>query len=250
MSELTGFTIDGRVARITLRREEKRNALSLDLIDALRARVGEADADENVSVCVITGAGRSFCAGMDLKAVLDEPGAPEQLLSRIAELTIELRRMRAVTVARVNGAAIGGGCGIVSVCDVAITHESAKLGFPEVDLGVCPAVVTPWLVQRIGAGRARATLLMGGTMRGQEAARVGLVSRCVADKELDTAVEKAVDRLASAGPTALRATKGLLNELDGDRIASDVRKGATLSAEVVDGEEARSMLAKVYGGEK
>lgn len=248
MSELADITIDGRVARITLRREDKRNALSLDLLEQLKSCLEQAEADENVSVCLITGAGRSFCAGMDLKAVLDEPGAPEDLLSRIAELTIAMRAMRAVTVARVNGAAIGGGCGIVSVCDISITHESAKLGFPEVDLGVCPAVVAPWLVAKIGAGRARATLLMGGTMSGTEAARIGLVSRCVSDDEFDASVEKTVEKLSRAGPMALHATKGLLNELDGDRLATDVRKGATLSAEVVTGEEARAMLAKIYGG--
>lgn len=246
MSELATLEVDGRVARITLRREEKRNALSLGLLDELRAHVGAVAANADVSVCVFTGAGKSFCAGMDLKAVLNEPGAPAELLSRIAELTIEMRTMPAVTLARVNGAAIGGGCGLVCVCDVAITHASAKLGFPEVDLGVCPAVVAPWLVSRIGAGRARATLLMGGTMSGTDAARIGMVSSCVGDGELDAAVEKTVERLAKAGPNALRVTKGLLNELDGERLYEMVRKGAGLSAEVVEGAEARAMLGEIY----
>jgi len=246
MNELATLETDGRVARITLRRENKRNALNLELLDTLQQLVDEADAMSGISVCVFTGAGKSFCAGMDLRAVLDEPGAPAKLLSRIAELSISIRSMRAVTVARVNGAAIGGGCGIVSVCDLAITHESAKLGFPEVDMGVCPAVVAPWLVARIGAGRARATLLMGGTMGGTEAARIGLVTSCVADDQFDEAAERTVSRLAKAGPNALRATKELLNDLDGDSLHAAVRKGAALSAEVVTSDEARAMLGALY----
>jgi len=107
MTELATLSIDGRVARITLQREDKRNALSLDLLDALREKVSRVAHSEGISVCVFTGAGKSFCAGMDLKAVLDDPGAPAELLSRIAELTIEIRSLGAVTVARVNGAAIG-----------------------------------------------------------------------------------------------------------------------------------------------
>jgi len=246
MNELASLEIDGRVARITLTREDKRNALSQGLLDELQRLVDDVDADEGVSVCVFTGAGKSFCAGMDLRAVLDEPGAPLTMLSRIAELTIAIRGMKAVTVARVNGAAIGGGCGLVSVCDIAITHESAKLGFPEVDLGVCPAVVAPWLVARIGAGRARATLLMGGTMSGTRAAEIGLVTSCVGDDQLDEAVEKTMSRLAKAGPNALRVTKELLNELDGEALHAAVRKGATLSAEVVTSDEARAMLGAIY----
>lgn len=248
MQDLATLRVQGRIARLGINRPDKRNALSLELLDALRARVAEVAARDDVSVCILTGEGPTFCAGMDLKAVLNEPGAPLQLLSSIAELTIALRMMPQVTVARVNGAAIGGGCGLACVCDLAITHPDSKMGFPEVDLGVCPAVVAPWLVGRVGAGQARRILLQGGTMSGLRAFESGMVSHCIAVEELDKKTEEVADHLATAGPQALRATKNLLNEIDGSRLFELVRKGAVLSAQVVEGAEARSMLARKLGG--
>lgn len=247
MTELALLSVEGRVARLTLNRPEKRNALSLEALEALHARVGELAAMEEASVCVLTGAGPTFCAGMDLRAALKTPGAPLRLLSSIAELTIAIRRLPQVTLAKVNGAAIGGGCGLVAVCDLAITHPEAKLGYPEVDMGVCPAVVAPWLVQSVGAGRARRILLQGGTMSGLEAHGLGLVSTLTTREELDAETEQIALRLASAGPLALRETKRLLNDLESERIEAAVRRGAHISAEVVAGAEAQRLLAKVYG---
>lgn len=250
MAELALLSIppQSRVATLSLNRPDKRNALSLDLLAALHEKADALAARPDVSVCILTGAGPTFCAGMDLKAVLKEPGAPLKLLSSIAELTIKLRRLPQVTIARVNGAAIGGGCGLVGVCDIAITHPEAKLGYPEVDLGVCPAVVAPWLVQAIGAGAARRVLLEGGTMSGVRAWEVGLVAEVVPIEQLDTKVSERAERLAKAGPNALRATKRLLHELGGEALEAAVRKGAHVSAEVIAGPEAQAMLGKVYGG--
>ncbi|MGP1310478.1 MAG: enoyl-CoA hydratase/isomerase family protein, partial [Phycisphaerales bacterium] len=135
MTDLALLSIDGRVATLTLNRPEQRNALSLDLLTALMERVAELGEMEGVSACVVTGAGKSFCAGMDLKAVLDVPGAPAKLLDLIAELTHAVRNLPMVTIARINGAAIGGGCGLACVCDLGVTTPDAKLGYPEVDLG-------------------------------------------------------------------------------------------------------------------
>lgn len=238
----------GRVATLALNRPEKRNALSLDLLDALHRRVDELGARPDLSVCVLAGTGPAFCAGMDLRAVLTEAGAPLKLLTSIAELTIKLRRLPQVTIAKVNGSAIGGGCGLVAVCDIAVTHPEAKLGYPEVDLGVCPAVVAPWLVQAIGAGAARRVLLQGGTMNGVRALEVGLVAEVVPIGELEGRVNERAERLAKAGPAALRATKRLLHDLGGAELEAAVRRGAVVSAEVIAGDEARAMLSKVYGG--
>jgi methylglutaconyl-CoA hydratase len=248
MPDLATLTIDARIARLTLNRADKRNALSLDLLADLHARVDELAAQQDVAACIITGAGSMFCAGMDLKAVLHEPGAPVKLLTSIAELTIKIRRLPLVTIARVNGAAIGGGCGLACVCDLSVTHPDSKMGYPEIDLGVCPAVVAPWLVQSIGAGAARRILLQGGTMSGLRAFEIGMVSHCVPAPELDKTVDEIAVRTTTSGLNALRVTKNLLNELDGASLEAMVRKGATLSAQVVEGAEARGMLAKKLGG--
>jgi len=246
------LTYSPAAATLTLNRPEQRNALSLDLLselherlDELQDRVGrEGDGGEKgPKVVVLTGAGKSFCAGMDLKQVHDVPGAPLKLLISLAEAAVKLRMLPAVTIASVNGAAIGGGCGLATVCDFAVTHADSKMGFPEVDLGVCPAVVAPWLVRKLGAGPARAILLRGGLMSGQEAYEAGLVSGCVEARDgLDSAVAALVESLGGGGALALRATKALLNELDGSSDLELARRSAKISADVLTTPEAQAML--------
>ena len=235
---------DGAIATLTLNRPEARNALSIDLLDALITRLDELAKMDDVNVVILAGAGRAFCAGMDLKAILHEPGAPERLLTGIADATLKLRALPMPTIARVNRAAIGGGCGLMCVCDFAVTHDDAKIGYPEVDLGVCPAVVAPWLMRKIGAGATRRVLLAGGTMTGTRAHELGLVTSLTTANALDEDVRNLAERIASGGPAALRATKRWLNELDGPDLADQVLKGARISAEVVTSDEARACLEK------
>lgn len=245
MNELVLTDVQNTVATVTINRPEARNALSIDLLHALHAAVSEIGRMPQVSVVVFTGAGKSFCAGMDLKAVLGDPDAPLVLLTKLAELCIAIRALPAVTVAKVNGAAIGGGCGLSTVCDMSLTHADSKMGFPEVDLGVCPAVVAPWLVRKIGAGPARSMLLRGGTMTGAQAHAARLVDHVVPTlAELDTATKELTDRLSTGGPEALRATKRLLNQLDDSLNAELSREAAELSARVLKSPEAQEMLGR------
>ncbi|MBC7833856.1 MAG: enoyl-CoA hydratase/isomerase family protein [Phycisphaerales bacterium] len=248
MSSLATLHIETRLARLTLNRPEACNALSLDLLAALHERLGQLEANRDVQVVVITGAGTAFCAGMDLKQVLGDPGAPERLLRLLAEFTIRLRALPAVVVGAVNGAAIGGGCGIACVCDLTVTHSDSKMGFPEVDLGICPAVVAPWLVRKIGAGRARQVLLSGGLITGQRAFELGIVTDVVPSAgELDARVSALIERLLTGGPDAVRATKNLLNELDGSSDPASVLKGADLSAAVIALPETQKLLRDKLG---
>jgi enoyl-CoA hydratase/carnithine racemase len=240
---LTTLTLTDRIATLSLQREDARNALSLDLLRDLHARVDELAKRADITVCVLTGAGRAFCAGMDLKAVLDDERAASTLLHTLADLCLKIRALPMVTVASVNGAAIGGGCGLACVADIALTHADSKMGFPEVDLGVCPAVVAPALVRKIGAGRARRVLLMGGLMSGQQALECGIVDQVVPTlADLAPATDTLAKRLAQGGPNALRATKDLLNQLDGSLDADVLRRGAELSASIVASPETRQML--------
>ncbi len=246
---LSTSTTSGRLATLTINRPDSRNAMSIDLLRALHERVDELAVRSDISVVVFTGAGKSFCAGMDLKAVLGDPAAPGVLLRLLADLCIKLRSLPMVVVGRINGAAIGGGCGLACVCDLAVTHADSKMGFPEVDLGVCPAVVAPWVVRRVGAGRARQMLLSGGLMTGVQAFEAGLVSRVVPSAgDLDPAIDELTARLATGGPQALRATKDLLNRLDGSLDAGLAQRGAELSAKVLALPEARAMLEARFSG--
>lgn len=243
-SPLSILSTEARVATLTLNRPDARNAISLDLLDAIDLSLTEIESrKDSLSALIITGAGRSFCAGMDLKAVLGNNALAHELLKRLGLLTLRLRKLPLVTIARVNGAAIGGGCGLACVCDIALTHEDSKMGFPEVDLGVCPAVVAPWLVRKIGPGRARRVLLLGGLMSGAEAAQVGIADRALPTlQDLDAAVAETASRIASGGPLAIAATKSLLNELDGSLDEALIRRAADLSASVLATDDAQTRL--------
>ena len=209
---------------IELARSEARNALSRELIAALGAAVDAVAKDASARVLVLGGEGKSFCAGMDLKAVADDPVAMGDMLRALSRTSRAIRRLSIPTIARVQGAAIGGGCGLMVVCDFAITHPEAKLGYPEVDLGICPAVVAPWLMKKIGAGAARAMLLAGGTMGGDGAERALL--QCL--------------------PKALAATKHWLNELDGSLDDAIADEAAEISARIIAGDEAQSRLKAAW----
>lgn len=240
---LATLEFQGPIATLTLRRPDARNSMSVELLTELEACVKSLASHREATVAIITGEGKSFCAGMDLKAVLDNNDLALILLTRLAELTHALRALPQVTIAKVNGAAIGGGCGLSTVCDVSVTHADAKLGFPEVDMGVCPAVVAPWLVRKVGAGRARAILLKGGLMSGTEALAQTLVNHCVPSAaDLDGFVAEMAQRLALGGPNALAATKRLLNEIDGSNDLELLRRAAKLSADVLATTDAQARL--------
>jgi enoyl-CoA hydratase/carnithine racemase len=246
---LAKLTFDQRVATLSLNRPDARNALSIDLLADLDAALTTLESGaESLSALVLTGEGKSFCAGMDLRAVLGDDALARDLLTRLGLLTLRIRRFPVVTVARVNGAAIGGGCGLACVCDLAITHADSKMGFPEVDLGVCPAVVAPWLVRKIGPSRSRQVLLMGGLMTGAEATAIGIANTCAPSlAELDRAVTDLTTRLAQGGPVALAATKRLLNELDGSLDEGLIRRAADLSASVLATPDAQDRLRRRLG---
>ena len=132
------------------------------------------------------------------------------------------------------------------VCDFSFSHAEAKLGYPEVDLGICPAVVAPFLVKRIGAGPARAMLLAGGTMSGEEGFARGLATHLVGLDELEDATSTFAAGLAKGGPEAIAATKQWLNELDGSLDDEQLSKGAEISAELIQTEDAQARLRTLF----
>ncbi len=251
MEDLVRLSVNQGCATITLHRPDARNALDFALIQALAdviTRVSKQinDAPDSVRVVVLAGEGKSFCAGMDLKAVMHDPIRMGEMLRQLSMTLLALRHLPVPTIARAQGAAIGGGCGLIVVCDFAVTHPESKLGYPEVDLGVCPAVVAPWLIKKIGAGPARAMLLSGGTMSGSEGFARGLVTHCAQSDQLDTTVATLVARLLTGGPHALACTKKMLNELDGSNDERVAIEAAELSAKVIAGAEAQAHLARHF----
>lgn len=246
MSDLVLIDSDDGIVTVTLNRPEARNALSVALIDALGAAIEQVER-EPARVLILAGAGSVFCAGMDLKGVLADAAGIRRMLRGLSQVMRRIRRLPIPTIAQVQGAAIGGGCGLMVVTDFAVTHPQAKVGYPEVSLGVCPAVVAPWLIRKVGGGRARALLLAGGTMSGTTGYETGLATHLVPRDRLEAEVQSLGRRLAEGGPQALGVTKQWINDLDGSLDDAVFEKGAEISADVIAREEAQSRLRSRFG---
>jgi len=202
-----------KVATVTMKRAEVHNAFNVQLIQDLQAAFSDLSTDEKLHAVVLTGDGPSFSAGADLSMMkASATFSHEQNLSdslRLADLFDTINSCPCPVVARVNGTAMGGGAGLISVCDIVIAAESARLAFSEVKLGIAPAVISPYVIRKIGETHARVLFVTGerfSAMRGRE---IGLVHLVVSLEELDTAIEKTLRELLSSGPQALRACKAL-----------------------------------------
>jgi methylglutaconyl-CoA hydratase len=205
------------VARVVLGRPEVRNAFDDVLISNLTEAFGALATDASVRVVVLAGAGKAFCAGADLGWMKRMVAYGEEENRRDAGALAAM--FRAVdscpkpVVGRIHGAALGGGAGLVAVCDVAIAAEGTLLGTTEVRLGLVPAVISPFVVRKIGESHARRWFLTGERFSAAEALRAGLVHAVVPEAELDTQVERTVDALLLGGPEALAVSKDLAKNM-------------------------------------
>ncbi len=211
------FEKDNKVARITFCRPEIHNAFNSDMILELMDVFNKMKDDKEIRVIVMTGEGKSYCAGADLnwmRAVKDysyEQNLKESLeLAALFRLIYEFPRP---VIGRINGAAIGGGTGFVAVTDIAIAADTAIFSFSEVKIGVVPACISPYVVKRVGEGRAREFFLTGERLTAQRALDAGLVNQAVKADELDTAVDKMVKQILTSGPDAIGVCKDLLHNI-------------------------------------
>ncbi len=209
-------TIDDRgVATVTMNRPEVRNAFNDRLITELGQATAWLGQNETIRVVVLTGAGSVFSAGADLdwmRSMVDRT-FEENLAdaSRIDTLLRTLWDLPKPLIGRVNGHALGGGVGLVAVCDVAVAAVGAGFGFTEVALGLAPAVISPYVVRKVGRSFARAAFVTGERFDAERALAAGLVHRVVAREELDAAVEVTVGHCLRAGPHAVVAAKRLVD---------------------------------------
>ena len=186
------YSVESRICSIVLTRPEKRNALDDLLVSELTQALLAASKESEVKVVVLSGEGKAFCAGADLEYLQKLSGydfnknlEDSKNLMRLFHL---LYTMRKPVIASVNGAAIAGGCGLASACDIVIASDQATFGYSEVSLGFIPAVVLTFLVRRIGEGRARELVLVGRILAAQEAQVLGLVNEVVPASQLDSKV--------------------------------------------------------------
>ena len=212
------YEVKDAVARITLNRPEKRNALNDELIAALKAALHRADADEGVRCIVIRGAGSDFCSGADLAALQKIAGASvaENLedARSLMELFVLMREVRVPVVAVVQGRALAGGCGLAFACDIILANGSARFGFPEVKIGFVPAMVMAILKRSASEKKAFELLTTGKEISANEAERAGLVNAVYDSANFDSEVESFAAQFSKLSRTAIALTKNLFYRTD------------------------------------
>lgn len=225
---------EGGFISITLNRPEKRNALNAVMMGELQRALEAAAEDASCGVVLLTGAGGTFCAGMDLAYLEGLNGkTPEEHRAdteQIARLLRTLYDLPKPTIAAVNGAAVAGGMGLATVCDFTLAVPEAKFGYTEVRIGFIPAIVSVFLRDQIGDKRARDLLLTGRLIEAREAFESGLVTRIVPADGLMPEARELAARLLQNSPQAMRATKRLLSDYARARLDREIE--AAIAANV------------------
>jgi methylglutaconyl-CoA hydratase len=202
------------VLRITFNRPEVHNAFNSEAILELTDAFDRVKADDSVRVVVLTGEGKSFCAGADINWMREiirysfDQNLEESL--QLAEVMNKIYTLPKPTIAMVNGAAIGGGTGFLSVCDIAVAAEEAKFGLSEVKIGLVPAAISPYVVRKIGESKAREYFLTGQRISAQKALEIGLINEVVPKDKLEERVEELIEQFLASGPDAIASCKELI----------------------------------------
>ena len=204
----------GQVAHVRLNRPDVRNAFNAELIAELTRAFEDLAGDESVRAVVLSGNGKVFCGGADIswmRASLDlsydRNVADAQAMS---DMFRAIDRCPKPVIGRIHGAALGGGAGLAAVCDTVIASSDAVFGFTEVKLGIIPAVISPFVLAKIGVSHARALFLSGERFDAKRAHHIGLVHEVVVADTLDVCIERVVNEILSAGPEAVAAAKALV----------------------------------------
>jgi methylglutaconyl-CoA hydratase len=219
MNTLKSSTDNRAVLTLTMHRPEVHNAFDADMISELTTALTVADQDDTIRMVVITGSGTCFSAGADihwmrsLVTASREDNKADAL--RLAQLMRTLNYLSKPTIARINGAAFGGGLGLIAACDITISVDSARFGLTEARLGLAPAVISPYVFRRIGERNARRYFLSGERFGSQRALDIGLIQQSVTEDQLDETVERVIGQLLLSGPLAVAQCKQLAFEVAG-----------------------------------
>lgn len=210
-------TDDRGVATLTLDLAEKHNALAPQMIQDLHAAADRLGGDPAVRAVILTGAGKSFCAGGDLGWMKEQFSAAREdriiEARKLAHMLGALNELPKPLIGRINGQAYGGGMGMISICDVAIAVDTAKFGFTESRLGLIPATISPYVLARMGEGMARRVFASARLFGAEEARDLNLIAKVVTEADLDAAVEAEVTPYLAAAPGAVAASKRLARSL-------------------------------------
>jgi methylglutaconyl-CoA hydratase len=240
---ITSHTQNG-VARITLNRPEKRNALNAEMITSFHNALDHAGKDPDVRVVLILGAGKDFCAGMDLIALDrgNQASSLEHLATarQIANLLLAIRKHPRPVVAAVHGRALGGGAGIATACDLTLMSSNSWIGYPEVKIGFVPAIVAALLRRSVTEKRMFELLATGDSIHANEALEIGLANRVFYETDFEASVEAYVQGLVEKSASALTLTKALLYQTDGMTLEKAIEAGVQMNALSRTTEDAKS----------
>jgi len=209
------YTQEKNICKITINRPEVRNALNSLVVNELYDAFSKAEKDENIRLVILSGEGKSFCAGADLKwlgEVADfsyEQNYDESY--KLVKLLYLIHDLSKPVIARVNGSAVGGGVGLMLVSDIIIADDESLFGISEVSIGIVPAAIVPFILNRIGETKAREYLITGERINAKTAQEIGLINYAVKRELLDKKVNTTVDLILGNGPNALRIVKSMIN---------------------------------------
>jgi len=224
------YSVADSVARLTLNRPEKRNALNDQLIEQLKSSLKKANEDAAVSAVVITGAGKDFCSGADLASLqkISESSVNENAADArsLMDLFILIRTISVPVIAAVRGRALAGGCGLASACDLILASSNARFGYPEVKIGFVPAMVAAIVRRNISEKRAFELLTRGSEIDAATAREIGLVNQVFADEEFDAQVGAYAASFSKLSRSAVSLTKALLYRIDGMGFGDALAQGA------------------------
>jgi methylglutaconyl-CoA hydratase len=235
MMETLELEFTGELATITLNREDKRNAISPLMLSELQAAL-DAVEKSHARVGIFTGAGKAFCAGMDLDMLaniaMQSPAENQEDSRRMARMFRRIWSFSKPLIAAVNGAALAGGCGIATLCDFTLAVPEAKFGYTEVRIGFLPAIVSVFLTRQIGEKRARDLLLTGRIIEAAEAKEIGLITEVVPAEQLMDRAHELAAVLIAASPSSLTRAKRLLTSAAAASVDADLERAVLENARI------------------
>jgi methylglutaconyl-CoA hydratase len=228
------YRVERGIARITLNRPERRNALDQELLTEMREALRVSAFDDSVRVVVVAGSGKDFCSGMDLRSFADDASgdvAKFQTEARnMAGLLLDMRRHPRPIVAAVQGRALGGGCGIATAADMVLASDSAQFGYPEINIGFVPAIVMALLRRLVSERRAFELIATGETISAPTALHYGMINRVFAADAFERETGEFVSHLASKSTSALALSKELFYRTDVMQFEAAIEAGAEVNA--------------------
>jgi len=227
------YAVEGSVARLTLNRPDKRNALNDDLIAGIKRGLRAAGENESVRVVLLMGAGQDFCSGADLSSLkkISEATITENVddARSLSELFILMRELKVPIVAAVHGRALAGGCGLASAADLVVATESARFGYPEVKIGFVPAMVMAIAKRNVSEKQAFELLTRGSEITAQRAYEIGLINQVFADETFSNDVASYVSVFEKMSKSAVSLSKGLLYQIDALNFREAIETGVDVN---------------------